>query len=68
MKANLQQKSKYHNYLDYPERDNDNWFCFSQLYKNADGRMDIKKRQVDPYVVPIDDAEKDAYDKQRVQA
>ena len=58
----------YHNYLDYPERDNENWFCFSQLYKNADGRMDMKKRQVDSYVVPIDDAEKDAYDKQRVQA
>ena len=58
----------YHNYLDYPERDNENWFCFSQLYKNEHGGMDIKKRDVDPYVVPIDESEKDAYDKQRVQA
>ena len=30
--------------------------------------MDLKKRDVDPYVVPIDDEEKDIYDKQRVEA
>jgi len=58
----------YHNRTDYPERDNENWFCFSQLFKNQEGAMDLKKRDVDPYVVPIDDEEKDIYDKQRVQA
>jgi succinate dehydrogenase/fumarate reductase flavoprotein subunit len=58
----------YHNRTDYPERDNENWFCFSQLFKNQEGAMDLKKRDVDPYVVPIDDEEKDIYDKQRVEA
>ncbi|MBO42654.1 MAG: fumarate reductase/succinate dehydrogenase flavoprotein subunit [Rhodospirillaceae bacterium] len=58
----------YHNRTDYPERDNENWFCFSQLFKNRDGLMDIKKRDVDPYLVPVDDSEKDLYDKQRVEA
>jgi succinate dehydrogenase/fumarate reductase flavoprotein subunit len=58
----------YHAYADYPEKDDENWFCFSQLFKDADGAMSCKKRPVDPYIIPIEDDERDAYDKQRIQA
>ena len=58
----------YHNRADYPERDNENWFCHSILSKDAAGQMTIKKKDVDPYIIPIDEEEKDAYDKQRIKA
>ena len=58
----------YHNRVDYPERDNKEWFCFSQLSKDSDGNMTAAKRPVDPYVVEIDEDERYAYDNQRVGA
>ena len=58
----------YHNRADYPERDNENWFCHSILSKDDAGQMTIRKKEVDPYVIPIDEDEKDAYDKQRIKA
>ena len=58
----------YHNRADYPERDNENWFCHSILSKDGDGQMTIRKKDVDPYIIPIDEEEKDAYDKQRIKA
>ena len=58
----------YHNRADYPERDNENWFCHSILSKDGDGQMTIRKKDVDPYIIPIEDEEKDAYDKQRIKA
>jgi succinate dehydrogenase/fumarate reductase flavoprotein subunit len=57
----------YHLRTDYPEKDNENWFCHSLLSKQ-DGRMTSEKRAVQPYVVPIADDEKDLYDKQRIRA
>ncbi|MGH1352013.1 MAG: fumarate reductase/succinate dehydrogenase flavoprotein subunit [Methyloligellaceae bacterium] len=57
----------YHNRVDYPERDNENWFCHTLLSKK-DGKMSSEKKDVDPYVVEISDDEKDIYDKQRVEA
>jgi succinate dehydrogenase/fumarate reductase flavoprotein subunit len=57
----------YHLRTDYPEKDNDNWFCHTLLSKQ-DGRMACEKRDVDPYVVPIAKDEKDLYDKQRIRA
>lgn len=56
----------YHNRADYPERDNENWFCHTILTKDENGNMKSEKRDVQPYIVEIDDSEKDAYDKQRV--
>jgi succinate dehydrogenase/fumarate reductase flavoprotein subunit len=58
----------YHYRVDHPETDNDEWFCHTMLYKDADGQMAHRKREVDPYVVPIDDTEKDAYHRLRVKA
>lgn len=57
----------YHMRTDYPEKDNDNWFCHTLLRKK-DGRMVSEKRDVQPYLVPIADDEKDLYDKQRIRA
>ena len=50
-----------------PHKDDENWFCHTLLGK-ADGKMVSEKRDVQDYVVPIGDDEKDLYDKQRVTA
>lgn len=55
----------YHWRTDYPEKDNDNWFCHTLLGK-VDGKMTSEKKEIADYVVPIADDEKDLYDKQRV--
>jgi succinate dehydrogenase/fumarate reductase flavoprotein subunit len=55
----------YHLRTDYPEKDNDNWFCHTLLSKK-DGAMVSEKHKVAEYVVPIAEEEKDLYDKQRV--
>jgi succinate dehydrogenase/fumarate reductase flavoprotein subunit len=57
----------YHLRTDFPEKDNENWFCHTLLSKQ-NGRMTSEKREVQPYVVPIADDEKDLYDKQRIRA
>lgn len=57
----------YHHYVDFPERDDDNWFCHVQLYKADDGVMECKKREIEPYVVELDEYEKDAYYQLRVK-
>ncbi len=57
----------YHLRTDYPDKDNENWFCHSLLSKK-DGKMASEKRAVEPYIVPIADEEKDLYDRQRIRA
>jgi succinate dehydrogenase/fumarate reductase flavoprotein subunit len=56
----------YHHRVDFPRRDDDNWFCHTDLYKDGDGRMASVKRAVEPYVVPIDDREREAYEHLRI--
>ncbi|HVC50502.1 MAG TPA: fumarate reductase/succinate dehydrogenase flavoprotein subunit [Stellaceae bacterium] len=55
----------YHYRTDFPERDNDNWLCHTILSKR-DGAMVCETRPVAPYIVPIADDERDAYDRQRI--
>ena len=57
----------YHLRTDYPDKNNDDWFCHTLLSKK-NGRMTSEKRPVAPYIVPIGDEEKDLYDKQRIRA
>ncbi|HAU12905.1 MAG: fumarate reductase/succinate dehydrogenase flavoprotein subunit [Pseudomonadales bacterium] len=57
----------YHHYVDYPQTNNDDWFCHVQLYKSEDNQMACKKRPIDPYVVELDEEEKTAYQKMRIQ-
>ncbi|MFG1477976.1 fumarate reductase/succinate dehydrogenase flavoprotein subunit [Xanthobacter sp. V4C-4] len=56
----------YHNRADHPDKDDENWFCHTLLSKQ-DGRMVSRKRAVEPYIVPIDDAERTAYDRLRLR-
>ncbi|MCI0507527.1 MAG: fumarate reductase/succinate dehydrogenase flavoprotein subunit [Gammaproteobacteria bacterium] len=56
----------YHYRVDYPETNNDEWFCHVQTVKGAGGDPECFKREVEPYIVELDDEEKDAYRKLRV--
>lgn len=58
----------YHYRVDYPQQKDDEWFCHVQLKKHDDGVMRCHKRDIDEYVVPLDEEEKDAYNKLRVVA
>jgi succinate dehydrogenase/fumarate reductase flavoprotein subunit len=55
----------YHARVDYPERNDKDWFVHVQL-KKEEGRMTCFKRAVEPYIVPLDDTEKDAYHRLRI--
>ncbi|MEM7525229.1 MAG: fumarate reductase/succinate dehydrogenase flavoprotein subunit [Pseudomonadota bacterium] len=55
----------YHNRVEY-EKDDENWFCHTIMTKGENGLPSSRKQDVKPYVVEIDDTEKDAYNKQRV--
>ncbi|MER9337108.1 fumarate reductase/succinate dehydrogenase flavoprotein subunit [Mesorhizobium sp. M0293] len=55
----------YHNRVDYPKKDDDNWFCHTLLRK-VDGRSVSEKRPIQPYIVPIENEERTAYDRLRV--
>jgi len=57
----------YHHRADYPEKDDENWFCHTVLYKDDSGAMCNAKKDVEPYIVDIDETEMGAYDRQRVQ-
>ncbi|MFN3622764.1 MAG: fumarate reductase/succinate dehydrogenase flavoprotein subunit [Hyphomicrobium sp.] len=56
----------YHLRADYPEKNDEEWFCHTLLSKR-DGKMVSEKRAIDPYVVPLSDEEKGLYDRQRVR-
>ncbi len=57
----------YHLRTDYPEKNDEDWFCHALLRKE-NGRMVSEKREVQPYIVPIGEEEKGLYDKQRIRA
>ena len=56
----------YHYRVDHPETDNANWFAHVQLKKNEDGNMSCFKREIEPYIVELNDDEKNAYNKLRI--
>jgi hypothetical protein len=56
----------YHNRADYPQRNDAEWFVHVQLQKR-DGAMTCFKRPIAPYIVPLDEQEKTAYQRLRVQ-
>ncbi|MFT5082467.1 MAG: succinate dehydrogenase/fumarate reductase flavoprotein subunit [Lentisphaeria bacterium] len=57
----------YHNYVDFPEINNDDWFCHVQLLKDENGQMACIKKDIEPYVIELDEEEKMAYQQLRVQ-
>jgi succinate dehydrogenase/fumarate reductase flavoprotein subunit len=56
----------YHHRLDFPEMNNEEWFVHVNLKKGADGRMELFKRPVADYVVPMSRAELAGYHDVRV--
>ncbi len=48
----------YHHRVDYPQRDDAQWFCHTHLRKDEHGCMTSEKRAVEPYVVPLADDER----------
>lgn len=56
----------YHYRTDHEERNDRDWFVFVEVRKGADGRPECFKRPVPPYLYPIADDERDAYDRLRV--
>ncbi|WP_408734056.1 fumarate reductase/succinate dehydrogenase flavoprotein subunit [Paraburkholderia bannensis] len=57
----------YHHRVDYPQRDDANWFCHTDLRKDASGKMVCEKRDVKPYVVQIGAHEQHAYGRMRIR-
>lgn len=44
----------YHYRVEYPEKNNDEWFCHVNLKKDESGNMTVFQRPVEPYVVDVD--------------
>jgi len=58
----------YHLRVDHPERNDEDWFCHSNVRKDENGRSVFRKRAVEPYVVQLNEQEKTAYQRLRVAA
>ncbi|MET0410055.1 MAG: fumarate reductase/succinate dehydrogenase flavoprotein subunit [Polyangiaceae bacterium] len=57
----------YHYRQDYPEMNDQDWFVHVNLKLGDDGQMQLFKRPVAPYVVPLDQAELRGYHGLRIQ-
>jgi len=57
----------YHHRVDYPQRDDARWFCHTHLSKGEHGGMTVTKRAVDPYILPLENEERAAYDALRIR-
>ncbi|MCG8292669.1 fumarate reductase/succinate dehydrogenase flavoprotein subunit [Pseudomonas entomophila] len=57
----------YHHRVDFPERNDGEWFCHCHLKKGDDGEMISFKKAVEPYLIPLDAKEQSAYDRLRVK-
>lgn len=58
----------YHYRVDWPERNQDEWFCHVQVKQDDNGAMSCFKRPIDPYLVKPDEGETQAYDNLRIAA
>ena len=56
----------YHLCVDHPLRDDENWNCHTNVGKDADGAMRFRKREVEPFIIELDEQEKTAYQRLRV--
>jgi succinate dehydrogenase/fumarate reductase flavoprotein subunit len=57
----------YHKRVDYPERNDQDWYVHVQV-KKVNGEMTCFKRPIAPYIVPLDEQEKSAYQRLRVRS
>ena len=57
----------YHHRVDFPERNDGEWFCHCHLKKGDDGVMTSFKKAVEPYLIALDADEQTAYERLRVR-
>lgn len=57
----------YHHRVDYPQRNDAEWFCHAHLKKDENGEMTSFKKPVEPYLIALDDEEQKAYERLRVK-
>ncbi len=57
----------YHYRVDFPQRDDASWRVHCQLARSERGEMTSFKRPVEPYIVPVDGEEREAYHRLRVR-
>jgi succinate dehydrogenase/fumarate reductase flavoprotein subunit len=57
----------YHLRVDHPGKDDRDWFCHTILEKGPHGPV-CSKRPVAPYLVGVEETERDAYGRQRIRA
>jgi succinate dehydrogenase/fumarate reductase flavoprotein subunit len=58
----------YHYRQDFPQMDDQNWFVHVNLKRDEHGQMQLFKREIDPYVVPLDQTELRGYHNLRLPA
>ena len=56
----------YHYRVDYPDKNDADWFVHVQVKKDANGNMSCFTRPIEPYIVALDEEEKTAYQKLRI--
>ncbi|MFT8723748.1 MAG: fumarate reductase/succinate dehydrogenase flavoprotein subunit [Acetobacter malorum] len=56
----------YHYRVDYPDRNDKDWFCHTLLTKNANGSIHSTKHPISPYIVDMPKADTDAYGQLRI--
>jgi succinate dehydrogenase/fumarate reductase flavoprotein subunit len=57
----------YHHRVDYPTRNDADWFCHCHLKKDEHGRMVSFKKAVEPYLIPLNQQEQTAYQHLRLK-
>jgi succinate dehydrogenase/fumarate reductase flavoprotein subunit len=58
----------YHYRQDFPAMDDANWFVHVNLKRDEHGAMQLFKRPIDPYIVPLDESELRGYHHLRIAA
>jgi succinate dehydrogenase/fumarate reductase flavoprotein subunit len=57
----------YHYRVDYPHRNDADWFCHCHLKKDENGQMISIKRPVEPYLIALNKTEQTAYSQLRLK-
>jgi succinate dehydrogenase/fumarate reductase flavoprotein subunit len=57
----------YHYRQDLPEMNDDDWFCHVNLKRGSSGEMELFKRPIAPYLVPLDASELRGYHGLRIE-
>jgi len=55
----------YHHRVDFPERNDADWFCHTLLAKDENGLMRCFKKPIEPYLFPLDKHERNTYQQLR---